>query len=230
MKTILYDTYMSGKLIVIDGGDGSGKATQSTRLYERLKKEGYRAEKLDFPRYTENFFGKLIRECLDGQCGDFMAMHPKIVSALYAADRFESSERIRSWLDEGAVVVLDRYVSANMMHQGAKIRDVDELTQFLAWLDEMEHGVFKVPRPDMIVYLDVPHAIRKNLVAKDTTRTTIDLAEKDDVHQIASEQCARKIAEWTDNWCVVGCGCESGLRTVDEIHEDIYTLVKNSLV
>lgn len=226
---VLYYEVMSGKLIVIDGADGSGKATQSNLLYERLKREGHQAEKLDFPRYTENFFGKLLRECLDGEYGDFMSIHPKIVSALYAADRFESAERIQGWLDEGSIVILDRYVSANMMHQGAKISDEGELAKFLTWLDEMEHGVFKVPRPDMILYLDVPHTIRKQLVSKDSTRVTIDLAERDDDHQIASEACARKIVSTSNDWRLIGCGHETGMRSLEDIHEEIYTVVRGSL-
>jgi dTMP kinase len=220
---------MRGKLIVIDGADGSGKATQTTLLHERLQQEGRRVEKLDFPRYTENFFGKLIRECLDGKHGDFLSVHPKIASALYAADRFESRERIESWLDEGITVILDRYVSANMMHQGSKIQDEEELATFLSWLDEMEHGVFKVPRPDVIIYLDVPHATRRRLYENDTTRTSIDLAEQDHAHQLASERCAGKIASYSNDWRTIGCTHETGLRPREEIHEDIYSMVSGIL-
>lgn len=216
---------MPGKLIVIDGADGSGKATQSNLLYERLKQEGRQVEKFDFPRYTDNFFGKLIRECLDGQYGDFMSVHPKIVSSLYAADRFESSERLQNWLGSGTTVILDRYVSANMVHQGAKITDETELALFLSWLEEMEHGVFKIPRPDTIIYLNVPHTIRKELVSNDATRKTADLAERDQAHQIASERCAEKVATLSPGWQVVSCMEEGVLRSREDIHEDIYTKV-----
>lgn len=220
---------MNGKLIVIDGADGSGKATQTALLYDRLTREGHAVARLDFPQYTDNFFGKLIRECLDGKHGDFMSIHPKIASALYAADRFESSERIYGWLREGTHVILDRYVSANMMHQGSKIRDEAELQSFLTWLDEMEHGVFKVPRPHMIVYLDVPHAVRKKLVAQDTTRKNVDLAEQNDDHQIASETCARKIVSSANDWHMVMCTNDDTLRPREDIHEDIYQLVQKIL-
>jgi dTMP kinase len=220
---------MPGKLIVIDGADGSGKATQSNLLYERLMQEGRQVEKFDFPRYTDNFFGKLIRECLDGQYGDFMSVHPKIVSSLYAADRFESSERLRNWLEAGTTVILDRYVSANMVHQGAKITDEAELASFLSWLEEMEHGVFKIPRPDTIIYLDVPHTIRKELVSNDATRGTADLAERDEAHQIASERCAEKVAILSPGWQVVSCVEEGMLRSREDIHEDIYTRIQGLL-
>lgn len=220
---------MQGKLIVIDGADGSGKATQAHLLYERLQQEGKRVEKLDFPRYADNFFGKLIRECLDGHYGNFMDVHPKIASALYAADRFESTEQISAWLDAGTTVILDRYVSANMMHQGAKLKDETELHTFLEWLDEMEHGVFNIPRPHIIVYLDVPHTIRKELVLKDVTRTSTDVAERDDVHQIASDKCAQKVASLSSNWCVVPCVEDGTLRSREDIHKHVYAIVQGIL-
>ena len=217
---------MSGKILVIDGADGSGKATQVALLYDRLRGEGRRVEKLDFPRYEENFFGKLIRECLDGEHGDFMSLSPKIASALYAADRFESSRRIQTWIDEGALVLLDRYVSANMMHQGAKISDTEERNAFLAWLDIMEHEVFKVPRPQAIVYLEVPHEVRKQLVSNDASRHQVDIAEQDDMHQTASDACAKRITESSSTWHTIACVTNGVLRPKEEIHEDVYALAR----
>ena len=120
-----------GKLIVIDGTDGSGKATQVAKLKERLILEGVVVESLDFPRYYDNFFGKLVGECLAGKHGDFAALSPKIASVIYAADRFESAQQIRTWLDEGKTVVLDRYVSSNQIHQGGKIDNPDERYDFM---------------------------------------------------------------------------------------------------
>ena len=120
---------MKGKLIVIDGGDGAGKATQAALLVKQLRADGHAVETLDFPQYTQNTFGELIRECLDGKRGDFMAVDPRIASTLYAADRFESKPRLEQWLSEGKVIILDRYVSSNMMHQGAKIDDPEALEQ-----------------------------------------------------------------------------------------------------
>lgn len=122
---------MAGKLIVIDGGDGAGKATQVSLLVKRLRDEGHKVETLDFPQYTQNHFGKLLRQCLDGKRGDFMAVDARIASTLYAADRFETKPRLEQWLQEDKIVVLDRYVSANMMHQGAKIDDPEKLEDFL---------------------------------------------------------------------------------------------------
>ena len=102
-----------GKLIVIDGTDGSGKATQVALLTERLKKEGHKVKIVDFPEYYKNFFGQFIGHCLSEQYYNFLKVHPKIVSVLYAADRWESSKEMRTWLEKGYVVVANRYVSAN---------------------------------------------------------------------------------------------------------------------
>ncbi len=101
-----------GKLIVIDGTDGSGKATQVELLRKRLTKEGKTVKIVDFPEYYENFFGKFIGHCLSEQYYNFLKIHPKIASVLYAADRWESKEKIEAWLKKGYIVLANRYVSA----------------------------------------------------------------------------------------------------------------------
>ncbi len=145
-----------GTFIVIDGIDGAGKATQTELLLKRFKAEGKKAVRIDFPRYYGNVFGKLIGECLAGERGDFLNLDPKIASTLYAADRFESKRRIEAWLASGYVVIADRYVSSNQIHQGGKIGNKKKRKEFLEWLDAMEYGVFKIPRPDAIIYLSLP--------------------------------------------------------------------------
>ena len=222
-----------GKLIVIDGGDGAGKATQVSLLVKRLRSDGYAAETLDFPQYTQNTFGQLIRECLDGKRGDFMAVDPRIASTLYAADRFESKPRLEAWLAEGKVVVLDRYVSSNMMHQGAKIDDPAALEEFLDWLDHMEHGIFGLPRPDLIVYLKVPQVVRANLkqqaVAEAKHGVEADVAECDAAHQAAVEERAQTIVAKRNTWRQIDCTIEGVMCDRETIHEKIYSLIKDVL-
>lgn len=153
-----------GKLIVIDGLDGAGKATQSALLVERLKKEGKKVVTLDFPQYQNNFFGSFIGECLTGKHGDFLHLSPHIASVLYAGDRFEASIKIKKWLKEGKYVVLDRYVSANQIHQGGKIQDTKERKKFLTWLSTMEYEVFQIPRPDKVIFLDVTPEVTRAML------------------------------------------------------------------
>lgn len=225
---------MKGKLIVIDGADGAGKATQLALLAQRLEAAGHQVESIDFPQYTQNTFGALIRECLDGKRGDFMAVDPRIASTLYAADRFETKPRIERWLSEGKIVLLDRYVSANMMHQGAKIEDPAELQSFLSWLDYMEHGVFGLPRPDLIIYLAVPFAVRQKLKRQAVSEgkhgaKTEDQAEADYGHQARTEERARTIVAQKNDWFAIECTVGEEMRSREDIHEDIYQALKKIL-
>lgn len=225
---------MAGKLIVIEGGDGAGKATQAKLLIERLQTDGYEVKTLDFPRYTDNQFGRLIRECLDGKRGDFMAMDPRVVATLYAADRFETKQVLEDWLAAGHIVVLDRYVSANMMHQGAKLQNDAELPDLITWIDHTEFEVFGVPRPDLTFYFDIPHEIRQKLkqqaVNEGKHTGELDVAEQDQEHQRKVGERARKIVDLRPDWYqVTCCNDDEELRTIEIIHEEVYEKVTSIL-
>lgn len=213
-----------GKLIVIEGADGAGKATQTKLLVERLRAEGGVVETLDFPQYQTNFFGAHLREWLDGRHGDFVAVPPTLASLLYAADRFESKGQLEAWLAAGATVVLDRYMSANMLHQGGKIIDEQERAEFLAWLDQMEFGVFKIPRPDLVLYLDVPHTTRQTLLTHATNRHAIDVVEQHDDYQRAADACALHLIT-SYGWHRIDCVADGAIRPVESIHTEIYDVV-----
>lgn len=216
-------------LIVIDGADGSGKATQTELLIKRLRKEGYKTKTIDFPRYYNNFFGKFIGQCLAGEYGDFIALDPHIASVLYAADRFESKKDIEKWLKQGYVVVADRYVSANQMHQGGKIQDSKKRKQFLDWLDELEFGVFGLPRPDMIVYLDVPLEVSQKLLAgqqngvkKRYLKGKKDLAENNAKHLEDSRKSALKLVQKNNQWAHIQCIKNGEMLSREAISEQVW--------
>lgn len=223
-----------GKLIVIDGGDGAGKATQARLLIDHLMADGQVVETMDFPRYQDNHFGCLLRECLDGKCGDFIAIDPKITATLFAADRFETKPILESWLQTGKTIVLDRYVSANFIHQSAKLEDKAGLLALLDWIEHMEFNVFGIPRPDITFYLDVPHDTRKELksqsVAEGKHTGELDVAEQDQKHQYLSEERAREIVALKTDWHHIVCTSSSGiLRNPEDIHEEIFGIVKDKL-
>lgn len=218
-----------GNFLVIEGSDGAGKATQTDLLVKRLRAEGRRVETIDFPRYKDNHFGQLLRNCLDGVHGDFLKLDPRITSLVYAADRFESSKQIRQWLEEGSDVVADRYVSANMLHQGSKISDPTAREEFLQWLDKTEHGVFEIPRPDIIIYLDAPYQVRKKLMEEDTTRGALDTVEVDEHYQTAHEVAATHLNELLDSWYHISCVEDEEMRLREAIHEDVYQTMKRVL-
>ncbi len=225
-----------GKLIVIDGIDGSGKATQVDLLKKRLSKEGIKVKSIDFPRYYDNFFGRFIGECLSGMHGDFIKANPRVVSVLYAADRFESSRKIKKWIDGGFWVIADRYVSANQIHQGGKISDPGSRKKFLDWLETMEHGVFDLPYPDMVFYLDVDvETSRKWLENKETKKTKKylkgrkDLAENDLDYLKNSRNTALNLERRNDNWFKVPCRSKRKVLGPEEVHERIFDIIKSNI-
>jgi dTMP kinase len=227
-----------GRLIVIDGSDGSGKATQTALLLKRLKKEGYRARTLDFPRYETNLFGGLIGECLAGEHGDFAGLDPRIASVLYAADRFESKGMIEKWLGEGCVVVLDRYVSSNQIHQGGKVADAKHRRSFLEWLDRMEFGVFGLPRPDAIIHLHVPtETSRRLLQEKGATDkkpylrggSRKDTVETNGKYLEDSRESALRLVRKLNDWHQVECSRRGTLLSREEIALRVYGIVEGML-
>lgn len=226
-----------GRLIVIDGADGSGKATQAKLLVSALRKKRYNVKTLDFPRYEHNFFGGLIGRCLAGEYGDFIAVNPHIASVLYAADRFESKSLLEKWLKNGCIVVLDRYVSANQIHQGGKIADNKARKKFLEWLDTMEFKVFGLPRPDLVLYLDVPQKIsdvllntgKQGLSVNHYTKGKKDIAENHVQYLQNSRESALKMIKKGNNWKRIVCAHEGTLLSREAIAEMIRKKVKDIL-
>lgn len=223
-----------GKLIVIDGTDGSGKATQVASLTKRLRKDGHRVKVIDFPEYYKNFFGKFIGHCLSEQYYNFINIHPKIASTLYAADRWESREEIEKWLKKGYVVLANRYVSANQIHQGGKIENAKKRNGFIKWLDEMEYEVFGIPRPDITFYLSLPINIVLELLEKrNSSKMKREyLKKKKDVHEedvnflTNSRKSALWLAKNQKNWIKIDCAPKKEILPIEEIHEMVYKEVK----
>ena len=222
-----------GKLIVIDGTDGSGKATQVALLSKRLQKEGCKIKNVDFPEYYKNFFGKFIGECLSEEKFNFVNIHPKIASVLYAADRFESKQDIEKWLAQGYVVIANRYVSANQIHQGGKIHSAKERKEFLIWLDQMEYSIFKIPRPDVVLYLSLPISIVHALIAKRDSKGTRgykgdkkDVHESDPKHLENARKSALKLVKELNNFVQIDCAPKKALLPIESVHELVYKEVK----
>ncbi len=218
------------RFIVIDGNDGSGKATQAALLVERFKKEGRDAVKVNFPAYDTNVFGALIAECLAGKHGDFVGLDPRVASSLYALDRFESSVAIREALDAGKVVIADRFTSSNKIHQGGKIADEAERAAFLEWIDNAEHDVLRIPRPDVVVYLQVPLETSLALLAEKRKVKNAHLGEgeKDQVeadrgYLERSDATAKWLAAREPSWRLIECMEEGQLCSREAIHERVWT-------
>ncbi len=225
-----------GKLIVIDGTDSSGKATQTELLIKHLKKDGRKVKIVDFPDYYSNFFGKFIGHCLSEQYYNFVKIHPKIASVLFAADRFESKDKIKKWLAEGNIVIANRYASANQIHQGGKIANTKKRESFLSWLAEMEYEVFKIPKPDVVFYLSVPTSIVLKLIRERNKNSKRGyLGKKKDVHEkdvnflINSRKTALWLAKTQKGWIKIECTKDGALDTRENIHQEIYEKIKKVL-
>ena len=213
-----------GKLIVLDGIDGSGKATQTKLLVEKLKAEGFSVETMDFPQYENNFFGQMVRRYLNGEFGPATAVSPYLASVLYAGDRFESSEIIKQWLAEGKIVVLDRYYTSNLIHQSAKLAP-SELEAFIAWDEKMEFEIFKIPRPNLVIYLHLKAEIAHDWITK--RGNGHDGHDTLEHMEIAEKQCLKLVKNL--GWEKIECFAKGNPLTIPEIAESVWQKVESRL-
>ena len=218
-----------GIFIVIDGNDGSGKATQVKLLKEKLLKENMEVEVIDFPNYKDNFFGEVLDRNLHNTLSRWDKIEPEIASIIYAADRWESKDLIKKHLREGKVLIADRYVSANQIHQGGKIKDIEKRKKFMLWLEKLEYKIFKIPKPDLVIYLSVPVKVSENLLEK----RYLEKGGKKDAHEankdflVNSKNCADWLSEQDPRWMKIECCNEMELKKPEEIASEIFTKLKN---
>lgn len=218
-----------GKLIVLDGTDGSGKATQTNLLVETLKTAGYAVQMIDFPQYGTKSAG-LIEEYLNGKYGQINAY---TASIFYAVDRYDANLKIRAWLEEGDIVIANRYVTANAGHQGGKIEDRVERIKFFRWLDNLEYKVFGIPKPDLNIILHVPAEMAQKLVDHKDSKTREyakgkkrDLHEADLKHLKNAERAYLEIAKLFPNTKLVECVEVGKLLSPAEIHNKVWELAR----
>lgn len=210
-------------IIDIEGTDGCGKKTQTDLLLKYLIQKGYKVIKISFPNYDSDS-SALVKMYLRGEFGD----NPNDVnayqaSALYAVDRFATMNKID--VSEYDFVIFDRYVPSNMIHQSTKTQNEKELDDLLNWIDDFEYKKLALPKPDRILFLDVPvetsiqlaraRAVLKNGESK-------DIHEKDSEHLYKAYKNAKYVAN-KFNWVIINCVEEERLKTIDEIHQDILT-------
>lgn len=224
-----------GRFFVIEGTDGTGKTVQSSLLIERLQKEGFEVVPMDFPQYGKNAFADTVAAYLRNEFGNAAELNPYLSSFPYAADRWKASFAMRPALEKGAVIVSNRYTSANMGHQGGKIKDPEEREKFLAWLKELEFTEkgFNIPTPDMVILLYLKPEVAQLLVDRKAQRDYAqgkkrDGHEADINHLRNTAETFRSIAETESNWKLVDCTSEENndILPPEAIHEKIWQLVK----
>lgn len=222
-----------GKLFVIDGTDGSGKQTQFEKLQERLTIEGIDYKTVSFPNY-DSPSSSLVKMYLSGEFGtDAKKISPYIASTFYAADRYATFQTgYKEYYENGGILLADRYTTANMVHQAGKISDHQEREKFLTWLWDFEFNLYGLPIPTEVFFLNMP--IEKSLeLIKDRENkfnheTKKDIHESDKNHLMDAYQAACEVAK-TYNWYEVNCIKENRLRTIEDIHEEIYQEIKKHI-
>jgi len=219
-----------GKLIVIEGTDGSGKSTQFRLLSQRLEKEGKQFRHLVFPRYSEPS-SALIRMYLGGEFGTNPTdVNAYAASAFYAVDRFASFKQDwGQWYTNGGLVLSDRYATSNAVHQASKEPE-EKQGEFLQWLYDFEYNKLGLPSPDLVVYLDVPTDYTERLLRhrEQDTNTKADIHEKDTAYLATCRRTGKKAAEFY-GWKQIECVRDGDMRSIEDIHEEIYAAVKQCL-
>ena len=221
-----------GKLIAIEGIDGSGKNTQVRLLEHELTSRGHSVYCTAFPQY-DSWFGKMVAQFLNGELGPLDKVDPHFSALLYAGDRFEAKSKIVTSLTRGSIVLVDRYVGSNLAHQTARV-PVEKRADFLSWIEHLEYGIYDLPREDLVLYLRVPPHEAQVLVTKKPARSYTD--SKHDIQE-ASMKHLEEAAGMYDSlsrqspWATVQCydAMKKAMRPPEEISADILTAVKSLL-
>ena len=219
-----------GKLIVLEGTDGSGKSTQFRLMAQRLTEEKVEFRRLVFPRY-EKESSALIRMYLGGEFGTKPSdVNAYAASAFYAVDRYASYKQDwGQWYEDGGLVISDRYTTSNAVHQASK-ETGEAKARFLDWLYEFEYEKLGLPRPDLTIYLDVPTDFTEKMLRsrEQATNTQADIHEKDMSYLATCRQTGRDAAAHY-GWTVIQCVKDGAMRSMEDIHNEIYAAVKNCL-
>ena len=219
-----------GKLFVIDGTDGSGKQTQLGELKNRLDREKIDYRVVSFPNYDSKT-STLVKMYLSGEFGtNSKEISPYIASTFYAADRYATYQtELKEYYENGGLILADRYTTSNMIHQAGKIQDKEERDKFLKWLWDFEFNLYKLPIPTEVFFLNMPVEKSLELIAnrdnKFTHSSKKDIHESDKNHLIDAYSAACDVAK-DYNWYEVKCVKDDVLRTIDDIHEEIFTEIK----
>ena len=220
-----------GKLFVIDGTDGSGKQTQFNKLQERLDMEKIDYRTVSFPNY-DSPSSSLVKMYLSGEFGkNAKDVNAYIASTFYAADRYATFKTgYQEYYDNGGIILADRYTTANMVHQAGKIKDKEERKKFLDWLWDFEFNLYGLPVPTEVFFLNMPVEksleLMENRENKFTHGQAKDIHESDKNHLIDSYNAACDVAK-DYNWYEIKCVKDNNIRTIEDIHEEIYAEIKN---
>lgn len=216
----------NGRILVIEGGDRSGKGLQTDVTYKKLDDMGYDIVKSEFPNY-DTTTGKVLHDFLHGKFGDSRKVPAEAASLYFAANRVEEREKLWDWLSQGKLVILNRYRESNEAFNGAKLPE-NQRGDFIRNLRYLEGTLLGLPDSDMVIYLDVPRKFSKMLEEKEnkTSGKISDQYEKDDAYQEEVANTYRKLANDSINWHVVDCIKDGDLMKPEEINEKMMGLIR----
>ena len=220
-----------GKLLLLEAGDGSGKATQTKMLKERLVAEGRCVRQVEFPDYASPS-SALVRMYLGGDFGEHASeVNAYAASAFFAVDRYASFQtKWHADLEAGAIVLADRYTTANMVHQAVKIEDAAEREAFLAWLEDFEYEKLALPRPDLVLFLDMDPAVSRRLIAARAAASGAarDIHERDEDYLVRCHRTSVNLAARC-GWQRIRCSEAGEPLSREAVHEKIYEAVRRIL-
>jgi dTMP kinase len=222
-----------GKLIVIEGIDGAGKRTQADLLGRALKQRGIPSVRFGFPRY-ESSFGRLIARFLNGEFGPLSAVDAHFSALLYAGDRFEAKPELEAALGAGQTVFADRYIASNLAHQAARV-PAEERSEFIAWLRQLEYGIYGLPPEDLVIYLRLPANEGQRRVGLKSERSYTamrrDLQESDLSHLQEAAMVYDQLAQEA-NWVTVECfsANDGKNKTPEQIHQAVLEAVDSRVL
>lgn len=228
---------------MLEGMDGSGKATQTKLLVQALKDKGYKVEKIDFPQYSKASAG-LIENYLRGMYGSAEEVGPYRGSIFYACDRYDLSFQIKKWLKEGTIVVADRYVASNIGHQGGKlITNKKAWTKYIEWLHDLEYNIFEIPKPDYTLILKIsPELSMKNsnrITDKEKQKkrkSYLGSSKKQDIHEADKKHLADSLKSYVaiskkypKEYKIIECEDKGNFLPLEAIHNKIIKLVQQKI-
>lgn len=214
-----------GKLIVLEGIDGSGKSTQHDLLVKYFKKRGDKVKTLKFPRHGKKFFGQMVDEYLHDKFGKASKVDPHLTSLIFAMDRWEASKKIKPWLDKGYYVLPDRYTTSNLGHQLSKLMSKSDKLKndFIAWDREMEYKYLGIPKPDLVIYLYVDfHEIQRLLAL----RGRGDSHESDIKYLKNSQLAYEYVCKHSKHWIKFDCMRAGKIDSIENIHAKLVKLLE----
>ena len=221
------------KIIVIEGVDSSGKATQSQLLAKRLENDGKPVISVEFPNYKSDS-SSVVKMYLNGDFGlDPNSVSPYAASTFFAVDRFASvNGEWKDYFSNGNIVIADRYTTSNMVHQASKMANIEEKSKFLDWLYDFEYNVLSLPQPDLVIFLDMPVENARQLMAQRSNKidnsSVKDIHERNESYLQQSYDNACFVAE-KYGWKIIKCAVDGKVRTIEDISDEIFEAVKSVL-